>query len=412
MMTRTILALSLALVGFTRAASPGQTPIVGAPLPPWTVGTLEIHQISTGRGNAALLIFPDGTSLMVDAGDLVRSPSEPRPNGSRRSGEWIARYAKRMLAHDPNPALDYVLLTHFHPDHIGHFRPESPRGRGGYKIAGIAEVAEHLPIRSLLDRGWPDYNYPITITGIDDYRAFVNWQRQNAGLDVQRLQPGRNDQVRLHRDPDRYPEFEVRNIAANGEVWTGLGTATRQTFPRPGDLSADDFPPENSCSAAIRVTYGKFDYFSGGDIPGIPDPAGAPRWTDVETSIAPVIGPVDVLLVNHHGMYNASNETFLQALRPRVVVLSSNNGPLTPDFGVVTRLQSTRVFPGARDIFMTGVLPPMRAVLGERLKQFKSTQGHVVVRVDSGGETFRVFVLDDSAENFVVTAVHGPYEAR
>jgi hypothetical protein len=54
----------------------------------------------------------------------------------------------------------------------------------------------------------------------------------------------------------------------------------------------------------------------------------------------------------------------------------------------------------------------MRAVLGERLNQFRSTQGHIVVRVDADGETFRIFVLDDSDENYVVKAVHGPYQAH
>jgi hypothetical protein len=92
--------------------------------------------------------------------------------------------------------------------------------------------------------------------------------------------------------------------------------------------------------------------------------------------------------------------------------LISSSGPVTPDFGVVTRLLSTRVFPGPRDIFTTGVLAPTRAVLGERLNQFRSTQGHIVVRVDADGETFRIFVLDDSDENYVVKAVHGPYQAH
>jgi beta-lactamase superfamily II metal-dependent hydrolase len=391
----------------------GHAQQVGEPLPPWSAGTLEIHQISTGRGNSALLIFPDGTSLMVDAGDLDRGGvTTQRPNASRNAGEWIARYAKRMLAHDPNPSIDYALMTHFHPDHIGGPRLESRRSRGGYRVSGISEVAEHLPVRTLLDRAWPEYNYPATVARIENYRAFLDWQQQNVGLVVQRFRPGRNDQIRLQRDPGRFPTFEVRNIAANGEVWTGLGTTTRQMFPRPEDLSVDDYPTENSCSTVIRVSYGKFDYLSGGDLPGAPDPTGGPRWTDMETAIAPVVGPIDVLLVNHHGMYNASNEVFLKSLRPRVLVMSSNSGPLTPDFGVVDRLLSTRIFSGPRDVFATGVLAPMRAVLGERLKQFRSTQGHVVVRVDSDGETFRVFVLDDSAENFVVTAVHGPYQAR
>jgi hypothetical protein len=42
----------------------------------------------------------------------------------------------------------------------------------------------------------------------------------------------------------------------------------------------------------------------------------------------------------------------------------------------------------------------------------KSSQGHVVLRVQPGGESFRVIILDDSVEQFHVKAVHGPYESR
>jgi hypothetical protein len=31
-------------------------------------GTLDFDQISTGEGNSALVVFPDGTTLLVDAG--------------------------------------------------------------------------------------------------------------------------------------------------------------------------------------------------------------------------------------------------------------------------------------------------------------------------------------------------------
>ena len=41
----------------------------GDSLPAWTPGTLDIHQIVTGRGNAAFMMFPDGTTLLLDAGD-------------------------------------------------------------------------------------------------------------------------------------------------------------------------------------------------------------------------------------------------------------------------------------------------------------------------------------------------------
>src|SRR5438552_17039814 len=74
---------------------------IGQPLTLWSPGTFDIHQINTGRGNAALLIFPDGTSMLLDAGDGGNPPprgTPPKPDASRTPGEWIARYIRHMLA--------------------------------------------------------------------------------------------------------------------------------------------------------------------------------------------------------------------------------------------------------------------------------------------------------------------------
>src|SRR5215212_5421467 len=77
-----------------------------AALPPWTEGTLDLHQICTGRGNAALFVFPDGTTMLLDAGaagDGVKiADTDPRPNATRTTGGWIIRYVERMLS--PRPA--------------------------------------------------------------------------------------------------------------------------------------------------------------------------------------------------------------------------------------------------------------------------------------------------------------------
>ncbi len=94
----------------------------GREIAPWQPGSLDIHQISTGRGNAALYIFPDGTTMLVDSGQGAQvTPRHTglRPDGSRTAGEWIARYIRHALRHDPQPSLDYALLTHFHGDHMG-----------------------------------------------------------------------------------------------------------------------------------------------------------------------------------------------------------------------------------------------------------------------------------------------------
>ena len=40
------------------------------PLKAWSEGTMDIHHISTGRGPAIFFILPDGTRMLVDAGDL------------------------------------------------------------------------------------------------------------------------------------------------------------------------------------------------------------------------------------------------------------------------------------------------------------------------------------------------------
>jgi beta-lactamase superfamily II metal-dependent hydrolase len=389
---------------------------VGQPLPAWTPGTLDIHQINTGRGNSAFLLFPDGTSMLLDAGDIGDSlprGTAAKPDATRPAGEWIARYILHMLAHDATPALDYGYLTHFHDDHMGHPVPgTSSAHNGAYKRTGVTEVGDLIPIKLMLDRGWPDYNYPAPLATplVTNYRAFLEWQRTNTGMQVERLKPGRNDQIVLRRDPAKYPNFEVRNIAANGEVWTGVGTNTRAYHPRIADLKPEEYPTENMCSMAIRVSYGKFDFYSGGDIPGA-HRDGAPPWNDMETPVAQAVGPVEVSVLNHHGNRDSQNGFFISTLRPQVFILSAWS-PDHPSHDVLDRLYSERLYPGPRDVFSTNIVEANRIVIGPLLDRLKSSQGHIVVRVDPGGETFKVIILDDSAETYRVKAIFGPYQSR
>jgi hypothetical protein len=50
-----------------------------------------------------------------------------------------------------------------------------------------------------------------------------------------------------------------------------------------------------------------------------------------------------------------------------------------------------------------------RIVIGSPVDNMKSRQGHIVVRVDPGGESHTIYILDDSEENFKITAIYGPY---
>jgi beta-lactamase superfamily II metal-dependent hydrolase len=420
-------AALLAGLAVRLAPAAGEAPAAGAPLPRWERGMLDIHQINTGTGDAALFILPDGTTFLLDAGAVDRTADRPprydappRPDNSRRPGEWIARYIRRMHPDGPEGALDYAALTHFHGDHMGTLTKDAPvAAAGAYRLTGITDVGDTLRIRRMLDRDWPRYDFPAPSGGamMLNYRAFLQWQVEHRGLEVARFEPGRADQIVLVRDRPAYPQFEVRNIAANSWVWTGTGTAVRNRVP------AGHVPVENNCSLAFRLSYGAFTYFNGGDMAGHL-PATAAAWRDLESAVAWVTGPVDVHALNHHGTPDGANAFFLSVLQPRIHILSTYASS-QPGPDLLRRLLSEQLYPGPRDVFLTNGLWPGRrehmvrlygeaetAWLLERLGGMAATQGHVVVRVAPGGGSYHVIVTSDADESDRVLSVHGPYPSR
>lgn len=384
-------------------------PVVGAPLPKWTPGTVDIHQISTGRGNAALFVLPDGTTSLVDAGaagDGIPETS-PHPDASRAPGDWIARYVKRHLP-DANAPLDYALITHFHADHYGQVVPQSPMSaNGAYRLSGVTAVGDAIGFRTLIDRGWPDYRYPTPITDstMVNYRRFVAF-KQASGMAVERFNAGVNDQIVLRRERAKYPTVEFRNVIGNGVAWTGSGSATRALFPDLATIPQADWPNENMCSLGFRFSYGNFRYFTGGDLPGTADP-GFPAWHSVESAIASIIGHVDVHVVNQHGSMGEESETFLAALASKVLIVPSW-APSHPAPDVLKRIVNSRLAPTERLVFATDMRDATKTVIGARANALGGPVGHIVVRVDSGGSRYWVVVLSNQDERDMVLAVKGP----
>lgn len=380
----------------------------GDQLSSWTKGYLDIHHINTGKGESTFFILPDGTTMLVDAGATGRPKprvTDAKPDSTRTPGEWISRYIMHFM--EGKQKLDYMLLTHFHDDHMGSFPPNSKLSKSKeYRLSGITKVGEDIPVGKIVDRGWPEYNWPSPKSGdyVRDYILFVKSKVANNEAKAEQFRVGANDQFVLRREPASYPEFEIRNIAANGRVWTGTGHTERNQIPPLESLQPSSYPGENMLSCAFRLSYGRFDYFNGGDI----TTGAAGSWQDIETPVGLVTGPVDVCVANHHAYYDAMGISFLQAVRPRVHLILSW-APSHPSPSVIARMMSAWTYPGPRDVFATNMMEETHTVIGSRIDELKSRQGHIVIRVRPGGDSYLIYILDDSAETFKITGIHGPY---
>ncbi|HEY0686612.1 MAG TPA: MBL fold metallo-hydrolase [Steroidobacter sp.] len=338
-------------------------------LPPWTAGLLDIHHISTHQGDATLIVAPDGTTILIDAGATAESgPAvlEARPDASRSAGEWIGRYVQRRLNDTGGDAIDTLLVTHLHPDHIN----------------GIPDVARMVPIRRVIDSGYPEYSYP-PFEDANASERYVKWVREQKK--VERWQVGSNEQIRLERGASSVP-FHVRNLAGMGTVWRA---GTR--------FDATDRPNVNACSIALRLQFGRFSYFCAGDLTSWAD-AGVRPNLDALTPAALAAGPVDVAVAPHHGLFDASNSEMVRALSARAWIISAWHAS-HPSISTLERLFNPRLFAGPRDVYATGLHDAVRLTASRLTRQLASDDGHVIVRVAADGASYRIFVTSNRDEN-------------
>lgn len=406
--------------------------IEGKPLPSWEDGYLEIHHINTGRGNAAYFIFPDGTTMLVDAGELspldkrtfTKRNAEIRPDSSRKPYEWIVNYIKQHAPHNNN-LLDFALITHFHDDHFGAWYPEAPLSADGrFRLTGITGIAELLKVGTLIDRAAPDYNYPYSLKDSAEKngggeiafgRTILNYfeflkKAGAGGMKVASLRVGDSNQIRLLRSPVRYKNFYVRNIKSGQWISDGQGKRVDH-FPGYDASNKSTWPDENSLSLAISVHYGNFSYYTGGDNPGMIFPGDNPA-RNTETAIAAAVGEVDVATMDHHGNRDAINEEMIRRLRPRVWIGQSWSAD-HPGHEVLLRLVNRHINSTPGDLFATNMLEANKLVIGPLIDDaYKSQQGHIVVRVMPGGEKYSIIVLDDLKSEAPVKKVFGPYTAK
>ncbi|MEA4978939.1 MAG: MBL fold metallo-hydrolase [Petrimonas sp.] len=385
----------------------------------WKEGEMDIHHIYTGRGESNFFIFPDGTTMLIDAGDWdpqdYGKMCELLPDSSRRSGEWIARYIKRV-----NPfkdKVDYLMISHFHNDHIGDCTNNAIHTTGrnpDYLLTGIAEVGEYIQFKKVIDRGWPDYQYPLLIQDPDfmNYLSFIQWKMQNDGLEAEKLKVGSKKQIILLKEKEKYERtFEIRNLAVNGRIWTGKGNETTDYY----DLHPENrisWQNENTKSIGIRISYGIFSYYTAGDISGfLLDEQG--NVVDMEEKIAQICGPVDVCKVNHHAYRDAMTKGFIENIKASAYIIPVwDYEHIQPE--VLERMASRSLYPACRMVFPTRFPEKLRSKYEKEpwINAVCPEDGHVVVKVFDNGDKYKIYILSAHDEKLIVKNVYGPYSSK
>src|SRR5690606_18348326 len=132
-------------------------------------------------------------------------------------------------------------------------------------------------------------------------------------------------------------------------------------------------------SSGLKISYGKFDYYVGGDIFGR-IPLGTPEWYNMETPVADALGPIEAMSANHHGWIDAMNDYFVRKTQAKVFVLQVNH--ITHlNFNSMNSMSSEILYPGERFIVPTAI--PQKAIdfIGPDLAaKLSGSGGHVVIR--------------------------------
>jgi len=235
---------------------------------------LALYSIDVEGGQSTLLVAPSGKTLLIDTG------------WAGNNGRDIDRIVTAM--HEAEVTrIDYLLITHYHIDHIG----------------GVAGLLKRVPVGEFIDHG---PNRETTYTVPQDYADYLN---AIAGHRRRSVRPG---------DTIPIPGLSVVVIAADGEHISAVPAI--RPVPNPyceAERAWPDDPTEDARSAGILVTYGKFKFLDLGDLTGAKEVALAcPRNP---------IGTVDLYMADHHGNDIANSRALVDAIHPRVAIF--NNGP-------------------------------------------------------------------------------------
>ena len=386
----------------------------GKPWRGWKKGEFQIHFIYTGVAESMFLIFPDGTTMLLDCGDFDAAARGEKsvpilPSADRHAGEWIARYVTRV-----NPSVtdvDYMLLSHYHNDHAGSDRfyaEKIIRDGKEYPLSGFSQAAQILNFHKAIDRCYPDDDSSLkwadqdTVGLMQDFYAYM---QKHKGLQIEKFRLGATDQIVQLHNPLRYPTFQVRNICGNGCIAYPDGRIKDLFEAR--KVAGKENKNENAMSLGMVFSYGPFRFYTAGDFSAkFKDPDGTPRF--IEDDIADVCGSVNVAKVNHHG-HNSMSRKLVSALSPQVWVscVWDQLHNLPP---CMQLLSDRSIYPGDRVICPT-IMPAARREKDRDAAWMKDIapetfEGcHIVLNVDREGKSYSVSFIPARDESMTVCSI-------
>ena len=401
--------LNMAAAGAAAFMLPAQAASAGS-WQGWKRGHFQIHSIYTGFGESMFLIFPDGTTMLLDCGDFdAQKRGElampPMPDASRHAGEWIARYVQRV---NPNGKdVDYMTISHFHRDHMGTVLWSSKvleRGGRPYYLSGFSEAAEFLHFRKAIDRtGGVFDGSELFAPSANRFEYLIECMyghlKARDGLEVQKFRVGAKDQIVPQRG--KVDGFQVRNICGNGKIALADGTIIDTL--RPGGKLVAKWN-ENPLSIGCIFSYGKFRFYTAGDLSGNVIGQDKKRiWPEYDLAKA-IDGRVSVAKANHHA-YKCMVPHLVRALQAKVYTVCTWDVLHCTDdsLGRLTSPANQKNTP----LIVPGYFAQSRcteANSGARKCFPKEIYGgiHSVIDVPPGGETFTVSLLDARNEDMNV----------
>lgn len=167
--------------------------------------------------------------------------------------------------------IDYHITSHYHADHFGCAKEV-------FGEFGVPKVA--------LDRGGSYSSSSFT-----DYVAAVGNHRKTA-----------TEGQEIILDKGTSHPVTIKIVALNGNH---IETTN-----------------ENDLSVVALVTFGNFKASEGGDLSGVK----TDTYEDIETSVGPLIGHINVYQVHHHCSRYSTNDTWLNDTQPQIGIVSVGDG--------------------------------------------------------------------------------------